>query len=424
MKKVVLFLAAAALFAVGCNKEVPTRPDSGSPVRFTAELKYQFDTRATSTAFVEGDRIGIFAGTPIASYNVKGTVGVDGHAVTPETVINWQAGQTSATTFAAYYPYKSDKTPAENSEAPMVIDWAVSANQQDPVDLEDCDLRIAKHADVDVDSPVSFAFTHAFSKIAVTAICNIADASITKVEILDTKREGSVDLVAQTVTTTGDASAITAYHESASSPFIAIILPQTVAPRIRVTVTGNTTYTYSMDGAAYAFEPGKVYNCAIAVNPGQPDEHPVSFEVGAITDWTAGTNNGFTYTEDPEIEGGNVWSVIGTVNNSNWNADFPMTRTEAGTESFQGIWEYTLQDYAQGQQFKLRYGGKWRSEGGYEAGYPNVNGGSLDGAAVGFQLNGETGENGNISLDDQLIGRTVKITFNANNWTVTITPLY
>ena len=123
MKKVLLALAAvAALFAVSCTKKMePVLSGEARPVHFKAELKYQFDTKATATAFQNGDEIGIFAGTPITRYNVKGTVGTDGSSVEVASPIYWQAGQTAATTFAAYFPYLSAKTPEAGSSTPMVL---------------------------------------------------------------------------------------------------------------------------------------------------------------------------------------------------------------------------------------------------------------------------------------------------------------
>lgn len=419
MKRVLLFLAAAALFAVSCNKEASyTRASEGGPVKFSADLKYHFDTRATATAFQDGDKIGIFAGTPISRSNVKGTIGSDGQSVVVESPINWQVGQTSPTTFAAYFPYNAGTT----SPSVMVIDWSVAADQTNGADLDASDLRIANAVDVAVDSPVSFSFSHAFAKIAITAICNITGSSIQKIEILGTKRVGTVDLAAQTVTPSGDASAITAYRLNSSSPFEAIILPQTVAPQIKVTITGGSTYTYSMDGAAFAFEAGKVYNCAIAVNPGSSQQHAVTFSVGSITDWVTGINNGFSYTGDPDIVGANVWSIIGTINNSNWNVDFPMTKIEDGTEEFQGIWRCNISGFPYdhyGVHFKLRFGGKWKFEGGYEAGYPNGDG--TLGDCLDFPLKGEQNQNGNIYINPvPFDGHDIQITFNANTWKISM----
>ncbi len=423
MKKFFIFLAAAALLAVGCNKEAasPVRASDGGPVKFSAELKYQFDTRATATAFQNGDEIGIFAGTPIARYNVNGTVGTDGSSVTVDTPINWQAGQTAATTFAAYYPYLAAKTPEAGAASPMLLPWSITPDQRDLAAQDESDLRIAKAENVAVDSPVSLAFSHAFAKIAVFVNSSAVPGTVEKVEVLGTKVAGSVDLVAQTVAVSGDAAAITANHVDASSPYSAIILPQTVAPQIRVTMDSKTTYTFSMDGSAIAFESGKMYSTSIIIPAGDSQLHAVTFSVGAIADWT-NDNTSVFFTGDPVVEAGPVWSVIGTINGSNWNIDYPMTQISEGTEAFQGVWEYTISNYAVGQHFKLRFGGKWKFEGGYEAGYPGGDG-NLNSDAVEFQLNGEQNENGNIYLNDALAGQNIKITFNANNWKVTITPV-
>ena len=361
MKKILLLLAAAALFAVSCNKEAaPVAPDEGAPVKFTAELKYQFDTRATSSAFEVGDEIGIFAGAPIARYNVKGTVATGG-AVNLASAINWQAGQTAATTFAAYYPYDAEKTPANAAEHPFVIGYSLPVAQTDAAAVAAADLHIAKVANVAVGESVALPFSHAFSKISVTVTKEIG-AAVTKVEILGSKVAGSVDLDAQTVTVSGDAAAVTAF--AGASTYDAIILPQTVAPQIRVTVTGNTTYTFSLDGSAMAFEPGKVYSTTVHISKNAAQQNQASFSAGAITDWTAASSISFT---NPVAAAGDVWSVIGTVNGSSWNEDFPMTQTATGTNPEDGTWETTITvaDGADGDntgdEFKLRWAGDWGS---------------------------------------------------------------
>ena len=253
MKKALfIFAAVAALFAVSCTEKVEPVRSGETPVRFTAQLKYQFDTRATATAFQNGDEIGIFAGTPITRYNVKGTVDSDGSAVTVASPINWQAGQTAATTFAAYFPYQSDKTPEAGASTPMVLPWTIKADQRELGDLDQSDLRIAVAPDVTVGDPVSFGFSHAFAKMNILVNSSAVPGNVSKVEILGTKREGSVNLVDKSVSVSGDASAIITNHVSASSPFEAIVLPQTAAPQIKITMDSGTAYTFSMDGSAIA----------------------------------------------------------------------------------------------------------------------------------------------------------------------------
>ncbi|MBR6055061.1 MAG: fimbrillin family protein [Bacteroidales bacterium] len=372
MKKILFAVAFAALLAVSCNKEQTSSVvgSQGGPVKFTAELKYSFDTRATATAFQNGDEIGIFAGTPIARYNVKGTVGTVSEGSAPVELaspINWQAGQTAATTFAAYFPYLSAKTPEAGASTPMVLPWAVKADQRQLADLDESDLRVAVAANVAVDSPVAFSFTHAFSKINILVNSSAVPGTVEKVEVLGTKREGSVDLTTKAVSVSGDASAIITNHVSASSPFEAIFLPQTAAPQIKVTMDNQTSYTFTMDGSAIAFEAGKIYNTAILIPAGDAQQHSVTFSVGAITDWT-NDNTSVTYTGDPTVDAGQFWSVIGTVNGSSWNVDYPMTQTTTGTNPEDGTWEATITVAAGpdnlgngGDEFKLRWAGDWNS---------------------------------------------------------------
>ena len=421
MKKILFaIVAVAALFAVSCNKNI--QPDGDRLVTFTASQKYQLDTRATATAFQSGDEIGIFASTPIARYNVKGTVDSDASSVTLDSPIYWQAGQTATTTFAAYFPYISAKTPEEDSSNPMVLPWEVKANQLMLADLDESDLRIAVAPNVAVGDNVSLSFVHAFAKMTIQVNSSAVPGEVDKVEILGTKRSGAVDLVSQTVTVSGDPSAIITNHVSASSPFEAIVLPQTAAPQIRVTMSTGTAYTFTMDGSSVALEAGKVYNIALLIPQGQSQQIPASFSLGSIADWS-NDNSSITYqNSDPEVEVPQVWSIIGTINGSNWNIDYPMTRIEAGTEDFQGIWRCVIQgfnydDYS--VHFKLRYGGKWKFEGGYEAGYPEGDG--TLGDCLDFQLNGEPNQNGNIYIHPvPFDGRPIQVTFNANNWQISM----
>ncbi len=48
-----------------------------------------------------------------------------------------------------------------------------------------------------------------------------------------------------------------------------------------------------------------------------------------------------------------AWSVIGTVNGTNWDTDLPMTEKSAG------VYESAVYDFAAGNEFKCRQGGSW-----------------------------------------------------------------
>ena len=60
-------------------------------------------------------------------------------------------------------------------------------------------------------------------------------------------------------------------------------------------------------------------------------------------------NDLFNMTEEEK----NAWSVIGAINGTNWDTDFPMT------EVSEGVFESEAMDLHAGEEFKCRQGGSW-----------------------------------------------------------------
>ena len=99
---------------------------------------------------------------------------------------------------------------------------------------------------------------------------------------------------------------------------------------------------------------------------GQSQQQTVAFSVDSITYW-ANDNSSITYQDTaPVVESGLFWSVIGTINESSWNTDYPMRQTATGTNPEDGTWEATITVAAGpdnsgkgGDEFKLRWAGDW-----------------------------------------------------------------
>ncbi|MBR6055060.1 MAG: fimbrillin family protein [Bacteroidales bacterium] len=360
MKKLYIIALAALCALAGCNKagESPVVPSKGGPVRFATNL----NSYTVKSSLAENDQIGVFAGAPITRLNVLGTVtSSKGVAFAAGSEICWQAGQTAPTTFAAYYPYSASCNATASD--PFKFTFTLAADQSSAEGVAAADLLTAVAANVDVPAdpaaaePVTLTFTHQGAKFVVNVTKEIS-AAVESVEILGTKLTGVVNMADKTVTDhSGDAAAIIANRpNSGSNTFEAIILPAAdIAPQIKVTVEGGTTYTYSMNGTM-TFVAGKQYTATvnIAANPVSADA--VTFTVGDITDWEV-VETPLSYGENPEIAVGNVWSVIGTINGSSWNEDFPMT--EVSGESY--CWTIDI-DYTAGELFKFRYAGSWDTQ--------------------------------------------------------------
>ena len=287
MKKLFILALAALCAFVGCNKENSSDGHSkGGVVRFSTHL----NDYAVKSSLAENEQIGVFAGAPISRLNVLGTVnsskGVD---FASGSEILWQAGQTEATTFAAYHPYNAncDAEPAD----PFKFTFSVPSDQSSAANYAAADLLTALAANVAVPAdpatadPITLTFGHQGVKFVVTITKNNS-SEVENVEILDTNLSGTVDLETQTVVSLTTPGTILAFRpDSSADAFEAIILPaEDIAPKIRITVTGGTTYTYSLN-APMTFVAGKQYTASIDITSQQISSNHASFVVGDITDW-------------------------------------------------------------------------------------------------------------------------------------------
>ena len=363
MKKALFILAAAALLAVGCNKEMSTSvPSKGGPVRFATTLNTY---TVKSSSLSENDQLGVFAGAPITRINVLGTVtSSKGVAFEPGSEICWKEGQTGKQTFAAYYPYSAscDATAGD----PLKFTFNLAADQSTAEGVAAADLLTAVAKDVAVPAdpataePVALNFIHQGAKLVVNVTKEIS-AAVMKVEILGTKLAGTVDLETQTVATSGDAGVITAYRpNSGANTFEAILLPAAnIAPQIKVTVAGGTTYTYSMTGTL-TFEAGKQYTATLNIAALTSSPSAATFSVGAVADWNI-IPTPVTYDATPVVVNGNSWGIVGL--GGDWDNDLPME--EVSGEAY--CWTITI-DYTAGDEFKFRYAKSWDVQyGGYES---------------------------------------------------------
>ncbi|MBR6001246.1 MAG: fimbrillin family protein [Bacteroidales bacterium] len=369
MKKIFILAATVLLAAVACNKggESPVVPSKGGPVRFATNL----NSYTVKSSLAENDQIGVFAGAPITRLNVLGTVtSSKGVAFASGSEICWQAGQTAATTFAAYYPYSAscNATAAD----PFKFTFTLAADQSSAEGVAAADLltavasNVAVPADPEAAEPVTLTFTHQGAKFVVNVTKEIS-AAVESVEILGTKLTGVVDMANKTVTDhSGDAASIIANRpNSAANTFEAIILPAAdIAPQIKVTVEGGTTYTYSMNGTM-TFVAGKQYTATVNIAAQAVSTDAASFSVGDITDWDV-VATPLSYGDNPVVES-NVWSVIGQVNGlTDWTEDFPMEQSATGTNPEDGTWEIDITvdegpdaNGEGGSEFKIRWAAQW-----------------------------------------------------------------
>lgn len=375
MKKIFTYTLGLLALAA-CNKEAAEIEVPASQIRFSLSGEFSF-TKATEATFEDNDEIQIIAGAPV---NAATKATVDGTALNLTSALYWGQGQTTSTDFVAIYPYTS------STETTVNYDLLYGGTH-------DYDYHklymIAKASSAPTEDAIALPFKHPFSKVLVDITNNLGSDAVASVVFEGVKMQGALDLVAGTVDITGaeavnaPAAAIDATH------YGLIVMPQTAQPRLVVTTTLGSTYTYTLP-AAFNFEAGKVATAAITLEGqgGSGDAHGGAISFGfSVTDWSAAAENpGFN---EPAISMGNYWYAVGCLYDDDdeiepWTVDFPMNY--GGLVDSKEVWTLTInydesmtdQEVSKGFKFR-RYASttadenKWDTQYGMWADDANTN---------------------------------------------------
>ena len=370
MKKSLFALCTVALALVACHKHVtPVLPTDGT-IRFTTNIQ-PYTLKSTATSLDENDAVGIFATAPVSGENVKYTVGADG-LLTAADPLKWVPEDETPITFMAYYPYGEEVTST-------VVPFAVQADQTSGT--ASSDLMAATAKNVTPGSEVTLAFTHQLSKVIVKVTNNLTDVSVASVTIEDVVLTADLDLSAGSLTA-GTATSSVKAASVGEGQFEAIIVPQTAKPSIVVKTSGADVYTFVLPSSA-EFVAGATATAELTLNPQVTPEPQVAALSFSVADWGENTDLVF---DDPVV-GQKAWSVIGTVNGSAWDTDFPMTELSAAY-----TWTIDI-TYAEGDEFKFRYDGSWDIQYGSWEGSETIE-------SETYGLNPDAGTNKNILLPE------------------------
>ena len=249
-------LAAAALCS--CSKKVTVI--AVHEVFFTASVK-TYNTKASDSAFENGDKVRIMAGSPIGETSV-GTI--RGNLIHPDVPMYWIKDQKESTTFAAIY--QADGVAGVSSS--LSYDLLGGGSH----DYSVHNKLLAAVSTVKPLETVEFEFKHPFSKILINVTNKLIDSEIQKVEVTDIVMKGKVNLEEKTLELTGPKETFEAY-KLANSKYAAVVMPQTAAPVIMVTANG-VRYRFELV-APFTFAAGFAYSADIVLEPGIDPEMPV-----------------------------------------------------------------------------------------------------------------------------------------------------
>lgn len=276
MRKFLLFFLAGSFFLAGCSKgdgggdqtpEPPTPPVE--PSKIPINIMTGIWTRATDSAFEQGDKAGIY----VVNFNGEfaGSMTTTGNHVdnmqftysgtwTPDTPIYWKDQSTKAD-FYCYYPY------TENIGDVGAYAFSVKADQSSESNYKASDFLWGKTAGVAPTSdPVQITVKHVMSNLLIYLKAGNGykdeDLKQAQITICGLKTDATIDL------TTGKANAAGAMTEmtpkAEADCYRALVVPQSVADvdLIKVSI-GEYEYVLKQ---TITFESNKQHSCTLTVN--------------------------------------------------------------------------------------------------------------------------------------------------------------
>lgn len=264
-------LAAAACSSGSDEVPVPPQPEppAGQPIPIS--LSCNVATRATDTAYENGDRIGLYVvnytGTGAGALQNSGNH-VDNMRFTcnggwtPDTPVYWQ-DETTPADFYAYYPYTAGVTDVK------ALPFAVKTNQSTEADYKASEFLYGKRTKV---SPTEAAITITTRHLMSCAVVNVAPgngftaeslaAAQVGVRINGLQCEATVNLADGSVSPRGTAQSISPLTDGGS--YRALIVPQSVAEGNLITVTVDGR-DYNLK-KAFTFESAKRHTFTVTVS--------------------------------------------------------------------------------------------------------------------------------------------------------------
>lgn len=385
MKKLFISLLAVAALAACSKNEAPVGTPAGDDVvRFSSNLQ----TYTVKSTVLDGKTVKIVAGAPISATT---TATAAGNTLTPATELHWVKDQTQTTTFTSVYP-----ADIELNASGRIEDYNLLYNGAQDFEYHSAVLTAAAK-NVTPKTTVNFEYKHPFSMLLVTVVNQLEGApAISKLNVSNVALQGTLDLAAGSVapaTTLADADATLK-----DGKYAVVIMPQSAMPELNVTV-GEKNYKFILN-AAIDFQANKRYNATVTIKDSTPvvEEGEAATFGFTVADWEDATDE-INYVDITE-----QWSVIGKLQDTNWDKDFVMVEGETA-----GLLELEI-TYKTGDEFKLRKAADWAGSAGLKDGVTYVGDDAWDGFLT-------TSDN-NIKL---AAAGVYKLTFNPVTWAFTAT---
>lgn len=345
-KLLALALCVAAV-ATSCRKNDETPKVEGKKIAVSAQM-YNF-TKATDTAFEEGDAIGLHILTNTTWLDNAKYTYTGGKLVAEQTNL-WYTDEEVEADVLAYYPYKAS---AKYNAAGYT--FTVNADQSTKGAYTASDLMVAATTSRPTASAVTLPFRHALSKVVLT-IDNQLGEDIENVWFSGVYGTTTINLLDGGNQTSGSVGTIKAAKVNGNNWALIVVPQENIKPQLIVTTASKKQYTFDL-AEAVTFSAGKVSSATVALTK---ESISTSF-TPTITDWVADNELQFNQTEEgegdidiPFVSEESLLGVVGSFAASAWATDAILYTTPT-----EGLLVAENVVFVAGDDFKIRTAGTW-----------------------------------------------------------------
>ena len=267
MKKLTV-IALAALAVAGCQQKGGDEPVLG---KINVE---PIITKATEVNFEDGDMVGLTIVAENAAENFADNecMTYSGDVFTSD--LEWYADTYTSSDFYAYYPYRESGAPASYFQ---VTDQSAGIGAADF-------MMASKKGVLPTPNAVTMVFKHMMTKLVIN-VDNQSGAGVEKLEVMSAAHGVDLDYVNLAVAPlSGAVSAemlqTTAYESTPGQTWQMILVPQTAALELSVTLSNKTVVKQNLVSTTYKSGGQYTINARIL-----PDDMVVSAS-GEIENWT------------------------------------------------------------------------------------------------------------------------------------------
>lgn len=248
----ILALALGIVAIAACQRENPMGEQSKREIKFTATMSTT--TKATATAFEEGDEIGLSISSPVDIENVLLTPADD--KLVPEKTLYWPAGmkQKDTARFIAFYPYEFSTYAYGGFNVRETWNFGTASTQYKADEFALQDYMSAVTIACPADESVELKFKHLMSRFNLTIVDKLTVESFRDVQA-DSFRSIQIDglytwfkvnFAEQTLVADPDGGESYPYYPARTGEkFYTLLLPpQSASPEIVVTLNSGKKMKY------------------------------------------------------------------------------------------------------------------------------------------------------------------------------------